>query len=105
MGQAKKRGSQEERAKQAQEKIAAMKPAVIVCNACKAEITDVHAMDTRGMPGIRAVFAGMCSCGNTTHAMLGDPEAVADLVEAIEATSGEQGLLGTQFYKPSTSEE
>ena len=101
MGQAKQRGSQDERAKQAQEKIEAMKPAMIVCNACQAEITDVHAMDARGMPGIRAVFAGMCDCGNTTHAMLGDPEAVADLVVALEETIGEQGILGSQLYKPS----
>lgn len=101
MGQAKQRGSQEERAKQAREKIEMMKPTAIVCNACKAEITDIHAMDTRGMPGIQAVFAGMCNCGNTTHAMIGDPDAVADLVVAIEETNGEQGILGSQLYKPS----
>lgn len=102
MGQAKQRGSQEERARQAKEKIEEMKPAMIVCNECKAEITDVHAMDTQGMPGIRAVFAGMCTCGSTTHAMLGDPGAVAELVDAMEATMGGQGILGTQLYKPST---
>ena len=104
MGQAKQRGSREERAKQAQEKIEAMKPAMIVCNACKAEITDIHAMNTRGMPGIQAVFAGMCSCGNTTHALLGDRDEVADLVMAMEETIGEQGILGSQLYKPSASE-
>jgi len=103
MGQAKQRGSQEERAKQAQEKIEAMKPSVIVCNGCKAEIADVHSMDTRGMPGIDAVFAGICDCGSTTHAMLGDPKAVAELVEAMEATMGGQGILGSQMYKPSTT--
>jgi hypothetical protein len=104
MGQAKQRGSREERAKQAQEKVEAMKPSMIVCNECKAEITDVHAMDTQGMPGIRAVFAGMCKCGSTTHAMLGEPEAVAELVEALEATMGGQGILGSQLYKPATPE-
>ncbi len=102
MGQAKQRGSQEERAKQALEKIETMKPAMIVCNACQAEITDVHAMDARGIPGIRAVFAGICECGNTTHAILGDPEAVADLVVAMETTIGEQGILGSQLYEPSS---
>ena len=104
MGQAKQRGSQEERVRQAQEKIEAMKPSMIVCNEGKAEITDVHAMDTRGMPGIRAVFAGMCGCGSTTHAMLGDRDAVAELVEAMEATMGGQGILGSQIHKPSTSD-
>lgn len=102
MGQAKRRGSQEERAKQAQEKIESMKPAMIVCNACQAEITDIHAMNAQGIPGIRAVFAGICGCGNTTHAMLGSPEAVADLAVAMEETIGEQGILGSQLYKPSS---
>lgn len=45
-------------------------------------------MDTQEMPGIRAVFAGICGCGSTTHAMLGDPDAVAELLEAMEATMG-----------------
>lgn len=105
MGQAKQRGSQEGRAKQARERIVALKPSMIVCNSCKNEITEVHIMDTRGMAGIRAVFAGMCSCGCTTHAMLGDPEAVADLAEAMEATMGEEGILGSQAYQPLNSEE
>ena len=101
MGQAKQRGSREERTKQARENIEMMKPAMIVCNACRAEIRDIQVMDTRGMPGIQAVFAGMCSCGNTTQAMLGDPDAIADLVSAVEQINGEQGILGSQIYKPS----
>lgn len=42
------------------------------------------------MPGVREVFAGMFECGSTTHVMLGDPDAVAELVEAMEATMGGQ---------------
>lgn len=86
-------------------KIEALKPSMIVCNECKNEITDVHAIDTRGMAGIRAVFAGMCGCGCTTHAMIGDPDAVAELVEAMEATMDEQGILGSQVYQPLTPEK
>jgi hypothetical protein len=105
MGQAKQRGSLEERARQAQEKIEALKPSMIVCNECKGEITDVHAMDTRGMPGIRAVFVGVCGCGCTTHAMIGDPSAVAELAEAMEATMGEQGILCSQGLQALTVEK
>ncbi|SIR84832.1 hypothetical protein SAMN05880566_12738 [Janthinobacterium sp. TND4EL3] len=105
MGQAKQRGTQEDRAKQAREKIEALKPSMIVCNSCENEITDIHKMDTRGMAGIRAVFAGICGCGCTTHAMLGDPDAVAELAVAMEATMGREGILGSQAYQPAKSEE
>jgi hypothetical protein len=59
MGQAKQRGSQAERVKEAKAKIEALKPATIVCNSCQKDITDIHVMDTRGMTGITAAFAGM----------------------------------------------
>lgn len=102
MGQAKNRGTLEQRAAEAKAKIEALKPASIICNECKADVTDIHTMDTRGMSGIQAVFAGICECGSTTHAMLGDPDAVAKLVEAMEVTMGGEGILGSQVYKPST---
>lgn len=46
-----------------------------------------------------------CSCGCTRHAMIGDPDAVAELVEAMEATVGEEGILGSQAYQPLKSED
>lgn len=96
MGQAKNRGTPEQRAIEAKAKIESLKPASIVCNACKAEVTDIHTMDTRGMPGIHAVFAGMCECGNTSYAMSGEKEAIANLMLALESTHGDEGILGFQ---------
>jgi hypothetical protein len=96
MGQAKNRGTQEQRASEAKEKIEALKPAFIVCNACKAEVTNIHAMDTRGMNGIQAVFSGLCTCDNVTYAMLGDKDAVTDLMLALESSHDERGMIGVQ---------
>lgn len=96
MGQAKKRGSQADRIEQAKRRIEAMKPEKIVCNNCKAEITDVHVMDSRGMDGIKSAFAGICGCGHTTLAMQGDPEAVAAAMVAFQETTGHEGILGSQ---------
>lgn len=96
MGQAKNRGSQVARVEQAKARIEAMKPKTIVCNHCKADITDIRAMDSRGMDGIQGAFAGLCECGSTTYAMHGAPEAVADAMEALQIAMGHEGILGSQ---------
>lgn len=95
MGQAKQRGTKEQREAQAKAKIESLKPASIVCNHCKAEITEVHTMDTHGMRGIDAAFAGMCSCGHTTWAIAGDPEAAAGLAASMEETMGQEVIVGS----------
>jgi len=94
MGQAKQRGTKEQREAQAKAKIEAFKPASIVCNHCKAEITEVHTMDMRGMRGLDAAFAGMCSCGHTTWAIAGDREAAAGLAASMEETIGQEVMVG-----------
>jgi hypothetical protein len=97
MGQAKQRGTQEQRAQQAKQKIEALKPDHIVCNNCKAEIMDVHVMDTRGIRGIDAAFAGLCpSCNQTTYALKGEPDAIADFAEAMQETMGDDPQIGSQ---------
>jgi dienelactone hydrolase len=95
MGQAKQRGSKDEREAQAKAKVESIKPASIVCNQCQAAITEVHTMDTRGLDGIDGAFAGMCSCGHTTWAIAGDPNAVAELAASMEETMDEQFILGS----------
>jgi hypothetical protein len=96
MGEAKKRGSQDLRIEVAKAKIEALKPAVIVCNFCKNNITDIDVMDSRGLNGIEAIFSGSCNCGHRTLAVKGDPEAVADVVMAFEESMGQEAIIGTQ---------
>lgn len=95
MGQAKQRGTKQEREAQAKAKVEALKPTSIVCNYCKAEITDVHVMDTRGLRGIDGAFAGMCSCGHTTWAIAGTQEASAELIASMEEAIGQETLIGS----------
>lgn len=105
MGQAKQRGTKEQRIQQAQERIEALKPDHIVCNNCKAQIADVQAMDTRGMQGIDAAFAAQCpSCGHSTFALKGNPDAVADFAEVMQAEMDSDIQIGSQSNKSSTSE-
>lgn len=95
MGQAKQRGSTEDRAAQAIARIEAIRPKFIVCNNCQAEIMDVQVMDSRGMAGIDGVFAGMCDCGHSTWAMAGDREAVASAMMSLQETMGGDAVLGS----------
>jgi hypothetical protein len=101
MGQANKRGSREDRAAEAEAKIKAMTPKVIICNHCQAEITDIHAMDTRSMPGIDAAFAGMCTCGQSTWALAGDQAAVARVSRALQDEIGSEPLIGSMPFNRS----
>lgn len=97
MGQAKQRGTKEQRIAQAQAKVEALRPEKLVCGACKTAFTEFEAMDTRNMTGIRAAFGGICpSCGETVLAFSGDQEAVADAMIAWQDAMGSEGKLGMQ---------
>lgn len=99
MGQAKQRGTKEQREAQAKAKVEALKPLSIVCNHCQADITEVHTMDARGIQGVDAAFAGMCSCGHTTWAIAGNPNAVADFAESMQSAVGEEAIVGSMPVK------
>jgi hypothetical protein len=96
MGQAKQRGPQSARIEQAKAKIDALKPEKIVCNHCKADISEIQALDSRGMEGITAIFSGSCTCGHSTLAVMGDPNAAAEVMMAFQASMGAEGIIGSQ---------
>ncbi|MCM3609527.1 hypothetical protein M4D49_29055 [Cupriavidus pauculus] len=97
MGQAKQRGTKEQRIAQAKEKLAALRPETLVCGACQTAFSEFEAMDTRGMRGIDAAFAGQCpSCRETVIAFKGEPDAVADAAIAWQDAMGVDGKLGSQ---------
>lgn len=100
MGQAKQRGSQADRIRQAKERIEALKPEFIVCNNCQAHIVDIHVMNTGGMNGIDAAFGGVCpSCSQTTYAVKGEPDAMADFSLAMDEAMGAEGKVGAQLVR------
>lgn len=97
MGQAKNRGSLEQRIAAAKAKVEALKPEKLICNKCQSDVTDIQTMDTRVMDGIDAAFAGICSnCGETTIAFSGDSEKVANAMLTYEEFIGQEGILGAQ---------
>lgn len=103
MGQAKNRGTQAERIAQAQAKIEATRPEKLVCNGCKADVTTIHPVSTRGLRGLRgidAIWVGQCDCGQTTFAASGEPKAVDAfffaLSENTELTLGSQRKDGSE---------
>jgi len=100
MGQAKQRGTAEQRAAQAKAKIEATRPEKLVCNGCGADVTTIHPVSTRGLRGIEAIWVGQCDCGQTTFAASGEPKAVEAfffaLSENTELTLGRQTKEGEE---------
>lgn len=91
MGQAKQRGSREDRIAQAHAKIEASRPEKLVCNGCGADVTDIHPVSTRGLVGLEAIWMGQCGCGHTTFAAAGKPAAVQAFFDAL-SVEGEVAL-------------
>ncbi|AJG25028.1 MULTISPECIES: hypothetical protein [Cupriavidus] len=97
MGEAKQRGSQAERADQARARLEGMRPAQLVCGACKTAFSTFDAIDAPNLRGIDAVFGGQCpSCGNDVLVFKGEPQAVADAMVAWERMMGADTKLGYQ---------
>ncbi|AOY95095.1 hypothetical protein BKK79_25140 [Cupriavidus sp. USMAA2-4] len=97
MGEAKKRGTPQERAEQARARLDALRPAQLVCGACKTAFTTFDAIPAPDLRGIDAVFGGQCpSCGNDVLIFKGEPQAVADAMLAWEKMMGADAKLGYQ---------
>ena len=98
MGQAKRRGTLDDRIAQANARIAATRPEKLVCNGCGADVTTIHPVSTRGLSGIDAIWVGQCDCGQTTFAASGDPTGVQAFFDALgsdaELTLGSQSRDG-----------
>ena len=99
MGQAKRRGSLEQRIAAAQARIEATRPDKLVCNGCGADVTTIHPVSTRGLSGVEAIWVGQCDCGQTTFAASGEPRAVQAFFDALgsdtELTLGSQRRDGS----------
>ncbi|PPC84385.1 MAG: hypothetical protein CTY35_01905 [Methylotenera sp.] len=96
MGQAKNRGTREDRVQQAKVTNQAARPEHLVCNECHAKITDIHQLDTKGMRGIRVAYAGVCTCGSTTYGIQGDQDAVEKAAMALQEQFDFQLKVGLQ---------
>lgn len=99
MGQAKRRGTLDDRIAQAHARIEATRPEKLVCNGCGADVSTIHPVSTRGLAGIDAIWVGQCDCGQTTFAASGDPREVQAFFDALgsdtELTLGSQRQDGS----------
>ena len=96
MGQAKERGTQEERIAQAAAAADRLRPPEMKCNVCEAKLNDVSALDIRALPGINAAFGAHCAaCDKDTWAVRGAPAAVRAFYAALEKSAGASVHLGT----------
>lgn len=97
MGEAKRRGTQEERRIKAQSRIDALRPEKLMCNECDGETTDIQVLDARGIAGVDAVFGGQCpKCHSNILAVRGTPEGAEAVMSAFMAANGKIGTLGVQ---------
>ncbi len=95
MGQAKIRGTLEQRKQAALEKQLSLRPKYIQCNNCQAQLSDMQPMDISGIPGIQAAFAAHCPhCDHDTYAIKGEREAVAQMHMAIEDATASESQAG-----------
>jgi hypothetical protein len=95
MGQAKLRGTPQQRQQAAIDKQLSLRPKHIICNNCQAVLTEMQPMEITDIKGIEAAFAAHCPhCDHDTYAIKGEPEAVAQMHMAIEDATGQESLSG-----------
>ena len=98
MGQAKNRGTQQDRVAEALARFSAVQPAppAIHCNVCQARLPDVAQLDARALKGIQLAYKAHCSaCDRDTWAVKGEPAAVRAFYDALEKAAGQRVQLGT----------
>jgi hypothetical protein len=95
MGQAKLKGSFQQRQAQAIAQARTQFPQSITCNNCSHELTDIQPMDVRGIPGMRLAGGAICtSCSHKTWVLDGTPEALAQMQEFMDQENGETAKMG-----------
>lgn len=96
MGEAKNRGTPQERmaAAQLRDSAAAAAPR-IRCNTCSAELLPVEQVDVTGLRGIELAFKAHCApCDQETWAVRGASASVRAFYEALEKAAGQKVQLG-----------
>lgn len=95
MGQAKLRGTPEQRKQAAIDKQLSLRPKHIICNHCQAELSEMDPIDVSELAGIDAAFVATCPhCSHDTYAIKGEREAVVRMHMAIEDASGRESTAG-----------
>ena len=84
MGQAKRRGNQEQRIAEAQIRERAKFPDTITCNHCQAQLTEIKPIDVRNVPDVWLTGYSICpACKSTTWALDGTQEGITMLSSVL----------------------
>ena len=95
MGQAKLKGSFEQRKDQAITKARALFPASVKCNNCGNDLTDIQSLNVTDMPGMRLAGAASCaSCKYITWVLDGTPEALDQMQHFLQQEHGDEVKSG-----------
>lgn len=95
MGQAKSKGTYEQRRDSAIQAARARFPQSVKCNNCGADLTDIHSMDVRNMPGMRLAGGALCeSCSSVTWVVDGEPDALQRFNDLMAAQHGQDATVG-----------
>lgn len=101
MGQAKNRGTPEQRKAAALKAARNVFPESISCNNCKTDLRDVQPLDTRSMEGLKHAGAAYCEkCDYTTWVLDGDPESIAAFHQFLEEDDGRGAVTIGTVKKP-----
>ncbi len=100
MGEARRRGTLEERIASARARADALRPAFIVCNGCAARLEDVARVDVAPMPGLDAVHVARCSaCDAETYDAQGTPEALRAFAEFMRSQTTLGDFVGGRYAR------
>ena len=96
MGEARNRGTRQQRVDAAAQHDAVAAAPQIACNACQAALEAVEQIDASGLRGIELAFRAHCAaCDQDTWAVRGEPASVRAFYEALEKAAGQKVQLGT----------
>lgn len=97
MGQARQRGTFEQRAEASKSSKRALFPTSVTCNHCKEQISEIEPMDVRGIPGMRLAGGAVCpKCTYTTWILDGTPEALAATRQIMNEQHDSPAEIGSE---------
>jgi hypothetical protein len=101
MGQAKRRGTLEQRAAEATIRARRQFPESVTCNHCKADLHEIHPMDVRSLPGMRLAGAAHCSaCNHDTWVLDGDENGLQLFQQFLTEQHGSEAVSAGQVLRP-----
>lgn len=101
MGDAKRRGTQEQRVAAAQARLREGLPAEVTCNHCQATLTDIEGVDVRGFTGMKVAGVAHCpACLHDTWVLDGTPDAMVDFQMGLDSVHGADAVSSGMVFKP-----